>query len=425
MGVGWSAPARGTVLLLLAALGAAGCERKQQSQQGGGPPPVTVAKPVVKDIVEMDEFTGRFDAVGSVEVRARVGGYLESVHFKDGALVKEGDLLFVIDRRPFKAALEQADSSLAAAQTRFDLAKVELERAERLVKSGAGTEQALDQRRQQFLAAQADLSGAKAALEQSRLNYEFTEIRAPISGRISRKLVTEGNLINANTTMLTTIVSTDPIYFYFDIDERSFLTYQRLAQLGDGSGTDGGSSNSGKGLPVKVMLTDEKEFAHKGYLDFTDNRIDSATGSMRLRASLPNPDLFLTPGLFGRIAVPGTPRFKGVMLPDEAILTDLDRRFVYVVGADGSVRQQPVRLGSRTDNYRIIREGLTGQETVVINGLQRVQLGGGRVTPQPVTLPPVWHGLMALAPPQGAPGGAGGSPGGSNAKPPGDTGTKK
>ena len=402
-------PLRVTAVLLIAALAANGCERKQQAQQGGGtPPPVTVAKPVVKEIVEMDEYTGRFDAVGSVEIRARVGGYLESVNFKDGALVKENDLLFVIDRRPYKAVLEQADSTLVAAQTRFDLAKLELERAERLVRTGAGTEQALDQRRQQFLATQADLAGAKAALEQARLNYEFTEVRAPITGRISRKLVTEGNLVSANTTMLTTIVTTDPIYFYFDIDERSFLSYQRLAQRGDG----GTSKEDGKNLPVMVMLTDEKEFTRKGTLDFADNRVDSATGTMRLRASFPNTELFLTPGLFGRIAVPGSPRYKGVMLPDEAILTDLDRRFVYVVDQDGTVKQQPVRLGSRTDNYRIIREGLTGQETVVINGLQRVRLAGGKVTPQPIELPPVWRGLMALGPPPGAPAG-GGPPGGA------------
>jgi RND family efflux transporter MFP subunit len=387
------------LLAVLAAVSA--CERKQQAQQAGGPPPVTVAKPVVKDIVEMDEYTGRFDAVGSVEVRARVGGYLESVHFHDGALVKEGDLLFVIDRRPYKAALDQAESSLTAAQTRFDLARLELERAERLVRTGAGTEQALDQRRQQYLATQADLGGAKAALEQARLNYEFTEIRAPITGRISRKLVTEGNLVNANATMLTTIVTTDPIYFYFDIDERSFLAYQRLASLNTGDG------NGGQSLPVTVMLTDEKEFTHKGQLDFTDNRVDPATGTMRLRARLPNRDLFLTPGLFGRIAVPGSPRYKGVLVPDEAILTDLDRRFVYVVGADGAVKQQPVRPGSRTDNYRVIREGLKGDETIVVNGLQRVRLGGGKVTPQPVELPPVWRGLQALPAPPG-----GGAPGG-------------
>ncbi|MBL8673254.1 MAG: efflux RND transporter periplasmic adaptor subunit [Rhodospirillales bacterium] len=382
-------------LMLAAAIATAGCERKRQGPPAGQPPSVTVAKAVVKEIVEMDEYTGRFEPVGAVEIRARVGGFLESVSFRDGALVKEGDPLFVIDRRPYKAALDQAEAALTAAQTRFDLSKLEQERAERLVRSGAGTEQAMDQRRQQFLAAQADLNGAKAALEQSRLNYEFTEIRAPISGRISRKLVTEGNLVAANATVLTTIVTADPIHFYFDIDERSFLAYQRLARGGAASG-------SGAGLPVMVMLTDEREFTHRGALDFTDNRLDTATGTMRLRASLPNPELLLTPGLFGRVAVPGSPRYRGVLVPDEAILADLDRRFVYVVADDGATRRQPVRLGSRTDGYRVVREGLTGDETIVINGLQRVQLGGGRVTPQPVDLPSVWKGLMALPQPAAA-----------------------
>jgi RND family efflux transporter MFP subunit len=250
----------------------------------------------------------------------------------------------------------------------------------------------MEEKRQAYRQAQADIAAARAAVETAKLNLGYTEIRAPISGRISRKLVTEGNLVRQNETLLTTIVQFDPIYFYFDIDERSFLAYQRLA--GGGS-----AAANGTGLPISIMLTDEKDFAHPGTLDFAENRLDAATGTMRLRAVLPNKDLFLTPGLFGKIAVPGSPRYQAVMLPDEAILTDLDRRYVYVVGPDGMTKQQPVRLGSRTDRYRIIRDGLKGDETVVINGLQRVRLGGGRVTPQPVTLPPVWDGLMALSAP--------------------------
>ncbi|WP_300301516.1 efflux RND transporter periplasmic adaptor subunit [Ferrovibrio sp.] len=358
----------------------------------GGPPPVTVAKPVVKPIVEMDEYTGRFDAIGAVEVRARVNGYLESVHFQDGATVNQGDLLFTIDRRTYQAAFNQAQATLNTRQTEFDLAKLEYERYQRLTQTGAAAVATLDQRRQTFLAAQANIAGARAAADTARLNLGFTEIRAPIAGRISRKLVTEGNLVRENETLLTTIVQLDPVHFYFDIDERSYLSYQRIARK---NGTNG----NGKGLPVAVQLSDEKDFTHKGLLDFTDNRIDSATGTMRLRAVFENKDLFLTPGLFGRIAVPGSPEYQGVLLPDEAILTDLDRRYVYVVGADGGVQQRPVKLGSRTDSYRIIREGLKGDETVVINGLQRVRMGGGKVTPQPVTLPPVWQGLMALPQP--------------------------
>ncbi|MBX3498239.1 MAG: efflux RND transporter periplasmic adaptor subunit [Alphaproteobacteria bacterium] len=349
------------------------------AQQAPPAPPVTVAKPVVKDIVEWDEFTGRFDAVGAVEVRARVGGYLESVHFKDGALVKEGDVLFVIDRRGFKAALDQAEATLVATQTRFDLARLELERAERLVKSGAGTEQALDQRRQQFLAAQADLAGAKAALEQARLNYEYSEIRAPISGRISRKLVSEGNLVNANTTMLTSIVTVDPIDFYFDVDERSFLAYSRMAKRG--------ATGESMGAEVFLATSDEKELKRKGTIDFLDNRLDPASGTMRLRAKVPNPDGFLTPGMFGRIAIQGSPSYQGILLPDEAIASDQTRRIVYAVDKDGNVTPKVVRPGPRIDGYRVIREGLTGEEMIVVDGLMRVR-PGVKVTPKPTTLLP-------------------------------------
>ncbi|WP_119420190.1 efflux RND transporter periplasmic adaptor subunit [Rhodospirillaceae bacterium SYSU D60015] len=365
------------------------------AQGPGGPPPVTVAKPVVKEIVELDEFVGRFDASGYVEVRARVDGYLEGVKFTDGAIVKEGDLLFVIDRRPYQAALNQVQASLVAQQTRLDFAKADYERYERLMRTGVAAERTMEEKRQAYLQAQADIAAIRAEIETARLNLSFTEIRAPITGRISRKLVTEGNLVRQNETLLTSIVQLDPIYFYFDIDERSFLAYQRMALRGT-------HAANGSALPVKVKLTDEKEFTHPGTLDFADNRLDSATGTMRLRAVLPNKSFFLTPGLFGLIAVPGSPKYQAVLVPDEAILTDLDRRYVYVVGDDGSVRQQPLRLASRTDNYRIVREGLKGDETIVVNGLQRVRLGGGKVTPQMVALPPVWQGLMALSPPGAA-----------------------
>lgn len=396
---------RTAIAAALALIASLGFSAAAQAQMGpGGPPPVTVAKPVVKDIVEMDEYTGRFEASASVDVRARVNGFIDSIPFKEGTQVKEGELLVVIDRRPYQASLNQAQASLNSVQTRLDLAKLEFERYERLARSGTAAEAQLDQRRQALLSAQADLAGARAAVETTRLNLSFTEIRAPISGRISRKLVTEGNLVRENETLLTTIVAQDPIYFYFDIDERSFLAYQRLAR----EGAPSSNGNGGRSLEIAVALADEKGFPHKGNLTFTDNRLDAATGTMRLRATLENKDLFLTPGLFGRIAVPGSPQYRGVLVPDEAILTDLGRRFVYVVEADGSVRQQPVKLGSRTDNYRIVREGLKGDETVVINGLQRVRMGGGKVTPMPVQLPATWAGLMALPQPKppGAPGAA-------------------
>lgn len=382
--------------LAVALLTGIGSLASTAAAQMGGPPPVTVAKPVVRPIVEMDEYTGRFDAMNSVEIRARVSGYLDTVHFQDGATVNQGDLLFTIDRRTYQANYNQAQATLNNRQTEFDLAKLEYERYQKLTQTGAAATATLDQRRQAFLAAQAGIAGARAAAETTRLQLSFTEVRSPIAGRISRKLVSEGNLVRENETLLTTVVQLAPVHFYFDIDERSYLSYQRIAKQG-GQSSSGGSN--GRGLPVAVMLTDEKTFMHTGVLDFTDNRVDTATGTMRLRAVFENKDQFLTPGLFGRIAVPGSPEYQAVMLPDEAILTDLDRRYVYVVGDGGAVQQRPVRIGSRTDNYRIIREGLKGDETVVINGLQRVRLGGGKVTPMPVELPKVWNGLMALPQP--------------------------
>jgi multidrug efflux system membrane fusion protein len=373
-------------LLFLAACGDSGAKPAAAPP----PPPVTVAKPIVKEIVEVDEFTGRFDAVASVEIRARVGGYLESVQFTDGAIVKEGDLLFVIDRRPFQASLAQADASLVSSRARLDYARQELDRVERLTRSGNAPERQLDERRQQFLTAQADVNGAQGALAQARLDLGFTEIRAPIAGRISRKLVTEGNLVRANETMLTTIVALDPIHFYFDVDERSYLAYTRMSR--------DGTRPSGRDTPYEVMiaLTDERDPKHPGRLDFVDNRVDQATGTMRGRAVVPNSDLLMVPGMFGRIAIPGSGRYRAVLVPDEAIGADLDRRFVYVVAEDGTVSQKAVRPGPRYDGYRIVRTGLTGDETIIVNGMQRARFG--KITPQPTTLPPVREASAAGRP---------------------------
>jgi RND family efflux transporter MFP subunit len=348
---------------------------------GGPPPPVTVAKPVVKDIIDYDEFTGRFFATDAVEVRSRVSGYLDTVAFEDGAYVNKGDLLFVIDRRPYKATLDQAQATLVSAQARLKFAQTDLERAQSLSRTGNISEQLLDQRQQNFLTSQADIEGAQAAVRQAQLNYEFTEIRAPISGRISRKLVSVGNLVNANDTLLTTIVSRDPIYFYFDLDERSFLAYNKVFNLV--------ADSTGKANPieVKIALSDQTDPTLTGMLDFVDNRMDQATGTMRVRAVVKNPDFKITPGLFGRVLFPGSPKYKAVLLPDEAIGTDQDRRIVWVVAEDGTVSPRVVRLGPKSSGYRVIRDGLKGDETVVVVGLQRVR-PGAKVTPQMTTLPP-------------------------------------
>jgi membrane fusion protein, multidrug efflux system len=368
------APAAAAVLLMGAPPGLA-------QAPPSAPPPVTVARPIVKPIVERDDFVGRFDAVDYVEIRSRVSGYLENVVFRDGALVSRGELLFVIDKRPYKAALDQAEASVISAQARLNFAENDLERAESLRRTGNIAEQLLDQRRQNFLIAKAELDRANGAVREARLNYEFTEIQAPLSGRIGRKLVSEGNVVNANSTLLTTIVSLDPIYFYFDLDERSFLAYQRTLQMGSLS------EASRNQLPVVVGLTDEKEFKRKGVLDFLDNRVDQATGTMRARASIENKDFFIRPGLFGTIEVPGSPQYQGILVPDEALGTDQDRRIVWVLADDNTVSPRVVRPGPRIDGYRVIREGLKGDETIVISGLQRIR-PGAKVMPQHKELPP-------------------------------------
>ncbi len=353
-----------------------------QAQMGpGGPPPVTVAKPVVKDIVEQDEFTGRFEAVDQVELRARVAGYLEAVRFRDGQIVREGDLLFVIDKRPYQATLRRAEAAVTAAQTRVDFARGDLERYERLARSGTAPERQLEQARESFQQAQADIAALRADIETARLNLSFTEIRSPIAGRIGRKLVSEGNLVAADQTLLATVVSTDPIHFYFDLDERSYIAYARSAAAG-GMPT----GRNGDGIDVTAGLLDERTLPRKGRMEFLDNRIDPATGTMRARATFENKDGLLTPGLFGRVRVPGSAPFKGVLIPDEAIVSDQDRRFVWTVAEDGSVAARAVRPGPRIDGYRVVRGGLDGSETIVVAGLQRVR-PGGKVTAQRVDLP--------------------------------------
>jgi membrane fusion protein, multidrug efflux system len=351
--------------------------------QGGPPqaPPVTVAKPIVKEIVEQDEYTGRFEAADSVELRARVSGYLEAVRFRDGQLVREGELLFAIDKRLYQATLARTVAAVNAAQTRLDFARLDFERFERLARSGTAPERQLEQTRQTFQQAQADIAALRADQETARLNLSFTEIRSPLSGRIGRKLVSDGNLVTADQTLLAVVVSTDPIYFNFDIDERSYIAYTRRVQAGEQQ-----SGRAGAGFDVKAGLLDERDLPRTGRLEFLDNRIDPASGTMRARATFPNKDGLLTPGLFGRVRVPGSNPYKAVLIPDEAIASDQDRRFVWVVADDGSVAVRLIRPGPRIDGYRVVRTGLDGSERIVVVGLQRVR-PGGRVTAQTTELP--------------------------------------
>ena len=345
-------------------------------------PVVTAAKPIVRDIVEDDEFVGRFEAVDEVAVRSRVEGYLDQIHFKDGAIVKKGDLLFTIDQRQYQAVYDAAKSQVDVASSLLDFSKAQLDRAEELARTGNLAAATLDDRRREYLAAQAAYQGANATMRNANLNLEFTEIKAPLSGRIDRRLVSVGNLVQTDQTLLTTIVAWDPIDFYFDIDERAYLAYARDAKERGGTLQEGGT-----GLDVTVSIADREQTEFPGKLNFAENRIDNATGTMRLRARLANPDGVLQPGMFGRVNMPGSLPYRGVMVPDEAIGADQDRRIVFVIDDTGRISAKPVRIGPRIDGYRVIRNGLTGEETIVINGLMRVR-PGVKVKPQLVTLPP-------------------------------------
>ncbi|MBB3442256.1 efflux RND transporter periplasmic adaptor subunit [Sinorhizobium sp. B11] len=352
-----------------------------EAQQAAAPPPVTVAKPVVRDVVDNDEFIGRFEPVDEVSVRSRVGGYLQEVDFTDGALVKKGDRLFVIDQRPFVTALNQANAALEASKSALVFADAQYKRAQSLASSGSQSAQTLDDRRREFDSAQANVRGAQAAADRAALDMEYTEIAAPLSGRIDRRLISAGNLVQTDQTVLTTIVSLDPIDFYFDVDERRLLNFADTARkLGKDLQQGGG------GLDVTVTISDPNAKPFQGKLDFAENRIDNESGTIRLRARFPNPDLVLQPGLFGRIQVEASNTYQAILVPDEAIGSDQNERVVYVVGADGTVSTKSVRPGPRLYGYRVIREGLDGTETIIVNGLIRAR-PGAKVTPQMTELP--------------------------------------
>lgn len=376
--------ATAAVLSALALLGSVpGTPPFRAAAQGGppAPPPVTVARPVVKEIQEVDDFIGRFEAVDQVDVRARVSGYLDKVHFVDGAIVKEGDPLFTIDPRPYQAALQQAEATLNAANAQLDFTKRDLERGTELRGSGTLSQQIVEQRQEAFLRAQGEKDRAEAAVVQAKLDVEFTEIKAPISGRVSRRLVSRGNLVKADDTVLTNIVTLDPINFYFDVDEPTYLAYSRMVastiRPADGRAP----------ARVKITLSLRREAPREGHIDFADNRLDAASGTMRARAVIGNKDFFLTPGMFGRATLLGSDPYRGVLVPDEALASDQDRRVVYVVGPDNVVSLKPVRPGPRIDGYRVIREGLDGSETIVVNGLMRVR-PGMTIEPKLTELPP-------------------------------------
>ncbi len=323
---------------------------------------VDVALPVKKNIVEWDEYTGRFQAVEEVDVRARVTGYLEAIKFQDGQTVKKGDVLFVIDQRPFKYALARAEAQYA-------LAKAQYERAVKLQKEKFISAEVIDQRFQ-------DVQVAETRVQEAKLNLEFTEVKAPISGKISRDFVSVGNLIRMNDTVLTKVVSVDPIYFYFETSQNDLLKYIRLDRAGKRL------SSEKKPTPVLIKLPDEKDYLHQGEVDFLDNVIDSGTGTILARALVPNPDNVIYPGLFARVKLVGSGEYEAILLPDKAINTDQARKFVYVVDNENKVNRVYVELGPlRESGFYIIRSGLKGDEKVIIHGIQRIHGPNQEVKP--------------------------------------------
>jgi multidrug efflux system membrane fusion protein len=355
------------VLLLLS-----GCGDKPSQPAATAPPPVTVAQPVKRTVTDWDEFTGRFEPMEEVQVRARVGGFVTSVEFRDGAIVRTGDLLYVIDSRPFEAVALQAEGQLSDARAKAELAKRELDRALTLVQTSAVSEAVVDQRRQTLQAAHAAEMQAEGALKAAKLNIEFTHVIAPMTGRVGRHLVSAGNLVQGsegNATLLTSIVTLDPIYIYFDVDETTYLRNNRLWFEG--------RRPSSRDTPnqVQVTLTGETKPSHDGKMDFLDNRLDQSTGTLRSRAIIPNKDLSILPGQFGRVRLIGSAPYEALLLPDTAIATDQSRKIVFVVKDDDTVEAKPVTLGPLDQGLRVIREGLKAEDRVIVDGIQRARVG--------------------------------------------------
>jgi RND family efflux transporter MFP subunit len=387
---------RGVVLLCALATLVASCG---ESQKPPAPPPpaVTVAKPIKRTVTDFDEYVGRFTAVNSVEVRARVSGYLDGVHFKDGQVVKQGDLLFTIDKRPFQNTLDQARANLVQAKSNLAFTESDFTRGQQLVRDKTITDQTFEQRSQAYRNAQAAVSNNEAAVRQAELDIEFTELRAPVNGRIGDRRVSPGNLVTGgtagNTTLLATIVSTDPIYFEFTFDEASFLRYERLSKTGNDVASRGG------GVPVALKLIDENDFDHAGHMDFIDNVIDRSTGTIRGRAVFANPNNLFTPGMFARVRVPASPLYEAFLVPDAAIGTEQARKLVMTVNAENTVTPEYVTLGETTsDGLRIVKTGLGPDDRVIVNGLIRAR-PGQKVTPQEEGTPGAAPSKPGAAPP--------------------------
>ena len=345
-------------------------------------PAVSAANVVVKSISQWDSFNGRIEAVESVQLRPRVSGYIDKVNYTDGQEVKKGEVLFTIDDRTYRAELEQAQASLARAKTQASLARSEANRTDKLVNTNVVSREEWEQRRSAATQAQADIRAAQAAVDAAQLNLDFTKVTAPIEGRASRALITSGNLVTAgdSASVLTTLVSLKTVYVYFDVDEATYLHYQNLARSGQGA------SSHHLALPVEIGLVDEEGYPHQGKVDFLDNQLTPSTGTIRMRALLDNAQRQFTPGLFARVRLPGSAEFNATLIDDKAVLTDQDRKYVYIVDKDGKAQRRDITQGRLAAGLRIVQQGLNPGDKVIIDGLQKVFMPGMPVNAKTVPM---------------------------------------
>lgn len=362
----------GAGLLLILGLSFPGCNR-QPPQQAPPPPPVTIAKPVQKEVVEWDEFTGRTDAVQMVDIRPRVSGYVDDITFKAGDMINQDDLLFVIDPRPYQAIYDQAVAGMRQAEANRQLNDANFQRASRLRSTNVTSKEEYDTSLAQKNQADAAFVSSQAQVAAAKLNLDFTQIKAPISGRISREQVTIGNLVQADNTLLTNITSVDPIYAYFNVDERSVERYEELHKR---------RVTIEQAVPVYLKLENETGFPHQGIIDFSNNQFDSGTGTLQVRGVFPNKDALLIPGAFVTVRVAGTARYQGILITDRAVISDQGKKLVLTVDANNVVQPRPVELGPVFEGLRIVRKGLQGDENVIINGVVNAR-PGSKVNPQP------------------------------------------
>ena len=382
----------GAAPLILLALLVSGCDTKSAAVTKAPAPQVTVSKVECKPVIESDEFTGRLEAVDHVEIRPRVSGQLDSVHFQEGVIVQKGELLFTIDPRPFQAEVDRLKAELERAKAQLARSQSDFARAERLHNNNGMSVEEYDRRNSARAEAEAQVASVEASLRGAELNLEFTHIVSPITGRVSRAEVTRGNLVTSSgggpATLLTTVVSLDPVYAYFDADEQTYLRYGKLARAGK-KGTNGEANG-----PIYLGLAGEEDFPHKGVVNFIDNQVNPSTGTIRARGVFTNKDLSLTPGLFARLKLAGGETIRGCQVDDAAVGTDLNQKFVLVVDANNAVAYRPVTLGPIVNGLRVVRDGLHEGDVVVVNGLQRVR-PGMNVTPKQV---PMGSALLSSPP---------------------------